>query len=102
VGRRRAGLLPHFRMTVSMASGRGRSQFDPQSPANPLDGVEPWLRLGPERLVERFAGQSGRLRNLGHASSASHVPQRRGQESRVAVFDGQPDVIDCSRINNLE
>ena len=78
---------------LGYASRRGCSQFDPQSPANSLDGVESGMRLGPERLVERFAGQSSRLRDLGHASSASYVPQRRGQEPRISVFDGQPDVV---------
>ena len=58
-------------------SVRGLSdQADPQSSANPADGVKARLSIGPKSLVQRLTRQTGSPRDLTHTPGASDITKR--------------------------
>ena len=57
-----------------------------QSSTHPVDGVEARLRIRPQRLVQGFAGQPGRLGNFTQAARTGDVAQGRRQQRRIVRF----------------
>jgi len=74
-------------------SSEGGSQLDPQRPANFLNGVKPRMGLRTQCFVQSFPSQSGRLSHLCHAARAGHITQSGCEQSGIAVFNGQTNVV---------